>query len=149
MEPSLFPDEKENKVMKKLWIALVATAFIVPAAFAQEGTSGESTVVPNVTVSSGQVTATPEMWFYEQRLREYMDTKLAIRRVAEQRAAERRARIAARKWYGYSNLRPTASPDPYYGNYSPSWGGNNSLYPDLWSGYGPSYVVLWPYGNVR
>ena len=135
--------------MKRLWIVFAVMLFVVPAATAQEGSSNDSKVMPNVTVSTGQVTATPEMWFYEQRLREYMDSKMAVRRVAEQKAAQRRARIAARKWYGLSNLRPTASPDPYNGSYSPRWGGNNSLYPNLWSGYGPSYVVLWPYDTYR
>ena len=135
--------------MKRFWIMLAVTLFVVPTANAQEKSSAGSNVVPNVNVSSGQVTATPEMWFYEQRLREYLDSKLAVRRVAEQKAAQRRARIAARKWYGYSNLRPVASPDPYNGNYSPAWGGNNSLYPNLWSGYGPSYTVLWPYSYYR
>jgi len=135
--------------MKRLWIALAAVVLVVPVAIAQERSSGDTKITPAATISSGQVTATPEMWFYEQRLREYMDSKLAVRRVAEERSAQRRARIAARKWYGYSNLRPVASPDPFNGNYSPSWGGNNGLYPDLWSGYGPSYVVLWPYSNYR
>jgi len=135
--------------MRKLWIALAAMVFVVPVAAAQQQPAGNSNVVPSVTVGTGQVTPTPEMWFYEQRLREYLNPKLAIRRVAEQRSAQRRARIAARKWYGYSNLRPTASPDPWNSNYSPAWGGNNSLYPELWSGYGPSYVVLWPYDHLR
>ena len=111
-------------------------------ATAQERGTRESSIVPSVSLSSGQVTPTPEMWFYEQRLRKYMDPKLAVRRAAEQRSAQRRARIAARKWFGYSNLRPVSGTDPYNSNYSsPGWGGNNSLYPYLWSGYGPQWVV--------
>ena len=136
--------------MKRLWIALIAAWLFVPTAQAQDTTADEAKVMPTtVTVASGQITATPEMWFYEQRLREYLNPKLAVRRVAQQKAAARRARTAARKWYGYSNLRPVASPDPINGNFSPAWGGNNSLYPNLWSGYGPSYTVLWPYDTVR
>ncbi|HLA84291.1 MAG TPA: hypothetical protein VJL29_05825 [Thermoguttaceae bacterium] len=139
--------------MKRLWIAIAVTLFVVPTAGAQDSSSdgpkSASGAAPAVAASSGQVTATPEMWFYEQRLREYMDPKLSVRRVAEERSAQRRARIAARMWYGYSNLRPVASPDPYNGDYSPGWGGNNSMYPHLWSGYGPSYVVVRPYASYR
>ena len=134
--------------MKRFWIAPAVVLFTMLPATAEEKSSTESKLVPSVTLSSNQVTPTPEMWFYEQRLREYMDPKLAVRRVAEQRAAQRRARLAAMQWYGYSNLRPIASPDPYNGIYSPRWGGNNSLYPDLWSGYGPSWVVQQPYQGM-
>lgn len=139
--------------MKRLWIALATVAavtVIVPMAVAQQGPADDSrtTSVADPAASSIPGTATPGMSDYERRLREYMEPKLAVRRVAQQRAAQRRARMAARQWYGYSNLRPTASPDPYSGEYSPRWGGNNSLYPNLWSGYGPSYVVLWPYGDM-
>jgi hypothetical protein len=137
--------------MKRLWIAPVVALWLMAPAFAQDKSaaaqqkpSAEAKVVPSVSVASSQITPTPEMWFYEQRLREYMDPKLAIRRVAEQRAAQRRARLAAMKWYGYSNLRPTGAPDPYNGGSSPRWGGNNSLHPELWSGYGPTWVGQWP-----
>ncbi|MBN1588688.1 MAG: hypothetical protein JW888_04160 [Pirellulales bacterium] len=130
--------------MKRLWIAPALVLLMVLPATAQQGSSTDSKVVPSITVSPGQITPTPEMWFYEKRLQEYMDPKLAIRRVAEQRSAERRNRMAARKWFGYSNLRPVAGTDPYNGDYSPGWAGNNSLYPYRWSGYGPSWVVWRP-----
>ncbi len=130
--------------MKRLWIASAVVLFTVLPATAQERSSRGASVVPSVTLSSAELTPTPEMWFYEQRLREYMDPKLAVRRAAQQRSAQRRARMAARKWFGYSNLRPVAGPDPYNSNYSPGWGGNNSLYPYLWSGYGPQWVVMRP-----
>ena len=101
-------------------------------------------MTPNIAVSPGQMPPTPEMWFYEQQLREYLDPGMAVRRNAEFRANQRRGRMAARKWFGFSNSRPTASPDPYNGEYSPSWDGNNNLYPSRWSGYGRSTVVLRP-----
>ena len=66
-------------------------------------------------MSPGEVTATPEMWFYEQALQRYDDPKYAIRAAAEQRAAQRRARIAAMEWYGYSNSRPLWGIDPVHG----------------------------------
>jgi hypothetical protein len=128
--------------MKRFWIGMAVTLFLVVPANAQEKAANQtSQVVPNVAVSSGQVTPTPEMWFYEQRLREYLNPKMSIRRVVEQDAAQARARMAARKWFGYSNSRPVASPDPYYGTYSPGWAGNNSLYPYRWNGYGSAWVL--------
>ena len=130
--------------MRSVFIGLAATLLLALPAVAQEKASPDEKVVPNIGLSSGQVTPTPEMWFYEQQLREYLDPKMSIRRVVEQRAAERRARLAAMKWYGYSNLRPVAGPDPYNSDYSPGWGGNNSLYPYRWSGYGPSWMVQQP-----
>ncbi|NLE39390.1 MAG: hypothetical protein GX621_15320, partial [Pirellulaceae bacterium] len=125
-------------------IGLALALFMVPPTIAQDKSSTDSAVVPNVALSSGQVAPTPEMWFYEQQMREYLDPKLSLRRVIEQRSAERRARLAAMKWYGYSNLRPVAGPDPYNSEYSPSWGGNNSLYPYRWRGYGPAWMVQQP-----
>lgn len=78
------------------------------------------------SLSTGQITPTPEMWFYEQENRRWDDPKQAVRRAAEQRAAQRTARISAMKWYGYSNQRPVASPVPFMGTYSPGWTGNSS-----------------------
>ncbi len=130
--------------MKRFWIGLAVTLFMVLPATAQDKSKTESKIVPSVAISSGQVTPTPEMWFYEQQLREYLDPKLSLRRVVEQKAAQRRARIAARKWFGLSNARPVASPDPWNGTYSAGWAGNNSLYPYRWSGYGPSWIVQRP-----
>jgi hypothetical protein len=84
---------------------------------------------------------TPEMWYYMQEQRRYDDPKQAIRRKAEEKAAQRRDRIAALKWYGMSNSRPTASALPFYGTYSPSWVGN-SWNPYHWhGGYGYVYAI--------
>ncbi len=74
--------------------------------------------IPN----DGEVT--PEMWFYMQEYRRYSSPKEAVRRKAEMRAQQRQNRLASQRWFGVSNLRPTANPIPYYGTYSPSWGGN-------------------------
>src|SRR5262249_31764441 len=62
-------------------------------------------------ISPGEVAATPEMWFYEQQIRRYDDPTIAFRAISAQKAAERRARLAAMKWYGFSNSRPQASID--------------------------------------
>jgi hypothetical protein len=80
------------------------------------------------------------MWFYMQEYRRYKSPQEAVRRKAEQRAAQRQNRLAAQRWFGYSNLRPTANPIPYMGTYSPSWTGN-SWNPAAWSGVGSPYVT--------
>lgn len=66
-----------------------------------------------------------EMWFYTQEQKRYDDPKQAVRRKAEQRTAARQARLAALRWYGYSNLRPQASASPWMSTYSPYWAGNS------------------------
>jgi hypothetical protein len=106
---------------------------------------------PEAGISPGEVRATPEMWFYEQYRREYQDPKMAVRRNAEYRAAQRQQRLAALKWFGFSNQRPRASSDPFNSDWSPAWSSNNPVYPYRWTGVGwpwtvgPSWVV-WPGG---
>lgn len=66
------------------------------------------------------LSTTPEMWFYQQNLRLYEDSRAAVRRKAEVRAEQRQQRIASRKWYGYSNARPRANATPWGASYSPA-----------------------------
>jgi hypothetical protein len=97
------------------------------------------------TISSvGEVQPTPEMWFYERYVNQYQDPKLAVRQKAEDRAAQRRGRIAARRWFGFSNIRPTAGTDFVHGDPAPGWSGRNANYPFRWSGYGAAAVVVRP-----
>lgn len=100
-------------------------------------------------ISPGEVSATPEMWFYQQELRRYENPKTAVRRNAEFEAAQRRRRIAARRWFGFSNARPTAGIDPVHGDYSPSWTSGKRYHPFRWSGHGPAVVVVRPNPTVR
>jgi hypothetical protein len=120
-----------------LWIVLLLAA---APAFAKK----PAAVAPvfGGTISPGELTPTPEMWFYEQYMRQYMDPQMAVRQRAEFRADQRNYRIAARRWFGFSNLRPTASTDPYNSDYSPHWVGNNRVYPDRWSGGNPVVVAV-------
>jgi hypothetical protein len=97
--------------------------------------------VPSPTLSPGEVQATPEMWFYEQERLFYADPKNAVRANAEYRAYQRARRMAALKWYGFSNSRPMASPDPVHGTYSPRWVGNGYI-PSYWVGAGNSAVIV-------
>jgi hypothetical protein len=93
------------------------------------------------TLSPGEVTGTPEMWFYQQYMREYHDPKAAVRRQAEFRAEQRQRRVAALKWFGFSNQRPRASCDPLNSDYSPAWTSNNDWYPDRWTGVGAPWII--------
>jgi hypothetical protein len=82
---------------------------------------------------------TPEMWIYQQERQRYDDPKTAVRRNAEFVTAHRMMRIESRKWFGYSNSRPIASPNPWYDTYSPQWVGNTP-YPYEWAGVGSAGV---------
>ncbi len=81
-------------------------------------------VAPAPDTSLSPVSATPEMWFYEQERSRYDNPKLAIRHRAEVRGQQRQDRLAALKWFGISNSRPTVSSTPMYGGYSVGWGSN-------------------------
>ena len=82
-----------------------------------------------------QVAQTEDMWFYLQELRRYDDPQVVIRNKSEKKAEQRRQRLAAMKWFGWSQGRPSASPTPWSGVYSPSWVGNGTD-PYQWVGYG-------------
>ena len=126
------------------WTALLVLV-AVPAA-AQRPTDAHLGFANGMSISPGQLTPTPEMWFYEQELRRYQDPKEAVRRKAEFRANQRDSRIATRRWFGLSNVRPQVSPDPFNGDYAPRWSSNNRYYPFRWQGYGAPLVV-WRVGR--
>jgi hypothetical protein len=90
-------------------------------------------------------TTTPEMWLYEQERIRSEDPKTIVRRNAEIRYAQMQRRIESRKWYGMSNSRPVASPNPWYDTYSPSWV-SNTWHPYEWSGGG--YGATYRYGFI-
>ena len=91
--------------MKWLWIALpvMSLCLAVPC---QAQNRAESK--PSIGVSPGELTPTQDMWFYEQYQKQYTDPKVAVRQQAEFRSVERQRRIAALRWFGFSNQRPTA-----------------------------------------
>ena len=94
------------------------------------------------TISAGELTSTPDMWFYEQYMQQYQDPKMAVRKRAEFESEQRARRLAAMRWYGMSNSRPRVSSDPYHGDYSAYWGSNNAWYPSRWSGVGRPVIVI-------
>lgn len=79
--------------------------------------------------------ATPEMWFYEQYMKEYRNPKNAVRANAAADAQQRSNRLAAMRWFGFSNSRPRVSPDPV-NVYPPAWASNTPLQPNRWQGTG-------------
>lgn len=129
--------------MKWLSVTLFALVMFAAATVSAEKPSEKPNVFAG-TISPGELTPTPDMWFYEQQMRMYQDPESIVRRNAETRAAQRTHRIESRKWFGFSNIRPTASSDPIHGVYSPSWTSNNRWQPSQWSGYGPAAVVIVP-----
>jgi hypothetical protein len=90
-----------------------------------ESASASEAETSSIHVSWGQLQPTAQMWLYEQEKADYLDPKLAVRRKAAAKTAQRQARIAAMKWYGMSNSRPYANPTPIMGSYSPTWSSNN------------------------
>ena len=95
------------------------------------------------TISTNQVTATPDMWFYEQEMRRYDDPRTAIRAQAALKTAQRNARLAAMQWYGLSNSRPLSSCDPFHGVYSPRWVSNGYM-PSEWIPAGSTTILYVP-----
>ena len=119
--------------MKRLLIAL-ALPLLLTAGTARAERPVVGGLGLDSVVSPGDLKATPEMWFYDQAMRQYKDPKMAIRAKAEYRAAQRMRRIESMKWFGLSNSRPRASSDPFNGDYSPMWTANPGYYPSRWNG---------------
>lgn len=109
-------------------IVLLAVAQIASAQDRGETNSLRRDEPTSPVLTSSQ---TPEMWFYEQERARWENPKEAVRRKAEYRGAQRGQRIAAMKWYGMSNSRPTAGLTPMFGTYSPMWS-SNSFDPFRW-----------------
>lgn len=134
--------------MKRLSIAVfILSALAAVPALAEKPLAQQ--LAPESSISPGEVRTTPEMWFYEQYRREYQDPKMAVRHKAEYRTARRNERLAALKWFGFSNQRPQASPEPFHGEWSPVWTSNNPVYPYSWAGSGWPWVISQPWVVVR
>ncbi len=89
-------------------------------------------------VSPGELKATPEMWFYDQAMRQYKDPKAQVRAREEFRAEQRTRRLESMRWFGFSNSRPRASADPWHNDYSPQWVSNPGYFPGRWNGVAQS-----------
>ena len=121
------------------WFGCVAVLVLATTAYGQSPPSlGDSTAAPELSSMSENMT--PEMWLYAQESKRREDPKVAVRRKAEFRAAQRQRRLESQRWFGFINLRPPANPVPFYGSYSPAWRGNSSDGYG-WHGTGMPYVT--------
>jgi hypothetical protein len=129
--------------MKKLVCSLAVAAALAGLAPAGSALAQKPEEHQQVSAEQAlpQIHLTPEMLLYLQEMRRYEDPRQAVRRNAEQKAGQRRARLASMQWYGYSNQRPQASPMPFMGTYSPVWTGN-SWDPYRWVGHGYPHTTL-------
>ena|GEM_PF-912880 len=142
--------------MRKLFVAVSFNLLAVAVANAQNPmaatSAGRTPMVPKTehvapashesqVVSSGELTPTPEMWFYEQERRRWDDPQILVRTAAQERAADRHGRMAAMAWYGMSNARPNVSPDPYDNPYAPHWR-SNGYQPAEWIGSTSHSTIL-------
>ena len=87
--------------MRTLGIAvfIVVVAAALPAVAQDKNTNEHNATSQDESpllssLPTGSMPVTPEMWFYEQQLREYLSPKMAVRRNAEFRAKQRRNRLA-------------------------------------------------------
>ena len=121
--------------MRRLLIAflLSATCMAVSSALAQQPSNRlRGGAEPVSSVNMKDVQATPEMWFYEQQMKRYNDPQEMVRQNAAFEAAQRKQRLAAQKWYGYSKSRPMVNPTPFGASYSPTWN-NATIRPWSWA----------------
>jgi hypothetical protein len=119
------------------WAPVPAAAPLASAPSVAPSASADpvSTPCPDaspVRLSVGTLSPTPEMWFYEQMRQDANNPELIVRRRAEQAAADRKARIASRAWYGVSLSRPRANVTPFTYHYSPTWT-SNPYHPFSWT----------------
>lgn len=114
-------------------LACVQTSAQEVVSESSETVAVDKTVEHPAHVVASPQSLSPEAWAYIEQMRQYNDSKQAVRRNAEFRAAQRRMRIASREWYGYSLSRPPASPVPTMGTYSPFWAGSVND-PHVWYG---------------
>ncbi len=128
--------------MKWLPLASLAVLFLMVPAPVQAQSPNPSTAKGTINIATSELSPTPEMWFYEQQLRQYNDPKQMARQRAEFKSAERQRRITMMAWYGASNSRPRAGTDPVHGDIMPGWTSGHYLYPLQWSPFGPSAIVL-------
>jgi hypothetical protein len=117
-----------------LFSAITLLLFAAVPVYAEKPLNTTAGVGVGSAISASDIKPTPEMWFYDQAMREYKDPQMAVRTQAEIRSSQRQRRIESMKWFGLSNSRPHASSDPYHNDYSPHWVSNPGFYPSRWNG---------------
>jgi hypothetical protein len=130
--------------MKRLVLAsALPVLLIVGTANAERPTTATGLGLDSA-ISTGDLKVTPEMWFYDQAMRQYKDPKAVLRARAEYRTDQRQRRLESMRWFGMSNSRPRACSDPFHSDYSPGWVANPGYYPWRWNGVGPTGVYVCP-----
>jgi hypothetical protein len=134
--------------MRRLLLALSFTVSCLAASVGMaqnparlRGTVPAAPAATTSPVRTSEVQATPEMWFYEQQMNRYRDPKEMVRQNAAFEAAQRKQRVTAMKWYGFSNSRPTVNPTPFGASYAPTWT-NASIRPWSWATVAPQVQIL-------
>jgi len=121
-------------------MVLLVVLMAMPA-LAQTPAESSSSMRFGGGITPGEVTATPEMWFYQEQMARRDDPKEAVRRKAEFRTAQREARLASRRWYGVSLARPMTSTAIMNGESAAVWTGTDPLYPYRFRAASPVTVV--------
>jgi hypothetical protein len=144
--------------MKALTLALALSLSALAATATAQQPQPQPAIRPSkkaaldshIPISLGQLTPTPEMWFYDQAMRRRSDPHVLVQEKAGYDAAQRQRRLATQRWFGVSNARPSANVTPLMGAYSPTWV-SNTANPMQWSGQnnaagysaGRGQPVLW------
>jgi hypothetical protein len=103
--------------MKKSTIGGVS---ILLAAIALSTASAVQAQQPAAPAQEAPAAAPGETWYYRSSP-EREPTYTVAQLKAQQRGAQRMARLEAQRWYGISVARPTATPMPWSTMYSPAW----------------------------
>lgn len=120
---------------KRHCLGLALALLLGATAQAQDPSAALATATPLATLQTplpadpahpqqGAPPLTPELWFYSQEQRRHDEPAQAVRRKAEIKADQRMSRIAAAKWFGFSNSRPHAWGLPFVSASSPHWPGS-------------------------
>jgi hypothetical protein len=91
-------------------------------------------------LSPGEALTPREVRSHEQYLLQSQAQAESVHRAAVARAEQRTRRLESQRWFGMSNTRPSASVDPYDGDYSPGWVSNYPFYPYRWIGSGEPWA---------
>lgn len=86
------------------------------------------------TPSPGEGPSSAETQSYLRRTARDREQSESVYRAAVARAEQRTRRLESQRWFGISNARPMVSPDPYNGDYGPTWVSNNPYFPYRWVG---------------
>ena len=136
--------------MKRSLLSLVLLGLAATAAQAQNPFDAAPAApgLPAAQASPSDLPSpeSPEMYMMMKMWEKYDDPKEAVRRKAEQKAADRRARLASQKWYGHSQSRPMVNP-AFGFSYANRWVGTG-IHPYQWRSSTYPVIVRLPVVNT-